>query len=57
MTESDLEHLTDDANRVCQLLVKEWVGYIGHLKKMYPYLFSPAVRKNTFKMIPSVEVK
>lgn len=46
--DSDLTHLTGDARRAYGLLVREWVDYLRHLKRDYPYLFSLAVRTNPF---------
>jgi hypothetical protein len=30
------------------LLVSEWLDYMQHLKRNYPYLFSLAIRTNPF---------
>jgi len=57
LSETELEHLAEDANRVYQMLTLEWMDYIKHLKKTYPYLFSLAVRKNPFKYVLPVEIK
>lgn len=45
---SDYDHLSGDINRVNGLLVVEWLTYMQHLKKHYPYLFSLAMRTNPF---------
>jgi hypothetical protein len=45
---SDLKHLAGDLNRGYYLLVKQWLTYLVHLKKNYPYLYSLAARKNPF---------
>lgn len=45
---TDLQHIAGDINRAYGMLVREWVMYMGHLKKHYPYLFSLAVRTNPF---------
>ena len=45
---SDLKHLAGDFNRGYHLLVEEWLAYLVHLKKNYPYLYSLAARKNPF---------
>jgi hypothetical protein len=45
---SDYNHLSGDINRVNGLLVVEWLTYMQHLKKHYPYLFSLAMRTNPF---------
>ena len=44
----DVEHLKGDLERVYGTLVKQWLGYMHHLKTNYPYLFSLAVRTNPF---------
>jgi hypothetical protein len=56
LTKSDLAHLDGDVNRAFTLLVREWVLYMGHLKKRYPYLFSFALRTNPFDDKAVVEV-
>lgn len=43
---SDLEHLSGDIKRAAVHLLREWVIYMKHLKKDYPYLYSLAVRMN-----------
>ena len=45
---SDYDHLSGDINRVYGLLIVEWITYMRHLKKNYPYLFSLAMRINPF---------
>jgi len=45
---TDLEHLSGDIKRVFRLLVLEWIAYMQHLNKDYPYLFSLAMRTNPF---------
>lgn len=57
LPESDLHHLSGDINRVYRLLVLEWLLYMHHLKKMYPYLFSLSVRTNPFDEKASVVVR
>lgn len=36
----DYAHLSVDLGRTHRLLGQEWFGYMYHLKKEYPYLFS-----------------
>ncbi len=48
MPDSDRAHLRGDAVRAARLLYGQWLGYMFHLKKNYPYLFSLAVRMNPF---------
>ncbi|HPA72530.1 MAG TPA: hypothetical protein PKY31_09685 [Spirochaetota bacterium] len=45
---ADLKHLEGDMRRSYGLIMKEWLSYIEHLKKSYPYIFSLAVRMNPF---------
>jgi voltage-gated potassium channel len=49
LPETDHAHLAGDIKRAYRLLVMEWLGYLGYLKKHYPYLFSLALRTNPFK--------
>jgi hypothetical protein len=48
LPESDFIHLGSDTKRVVSLIVLQWLDYMLHLKKNYPYLFSLAVRTNPF---------
>jgi hypothetical protein len=48
LPESDILHLAGDIKRAYGRLVYEWVIYMRHLKRNYPYLFSHAVRTNPF---------
>jgi len=41
---SDLKHLSGDMVRCYQSLLVEWISYMNHLKKGYPYLFSLSLR-------------
>ena len=50
----DLEHLSIDIKRAYHFLIVEWLYYMNHLKKEYPYLFSLAVRKSPFNENGSV---
>lgn len=50
---SDLQHLCGDAERVYRLLLPQWLDYLQHLSKDYPYLYSLQVRVNPFKTKPS----
>jgi hypothetical protein len=43
---SDIGHLSRDVKRVYHLIVGEWLSYMRHLKKNYPFLFSLAMRIN-----------
>jgi hypothetical protein len=57
LTEADRKHLAGDITRAHRLLMREWLSYMEHLKKEYPYLFSLAVRTNPFDPEASVELK
>jgi hypothetical protein len=52
----DLVHISGDLQRAFVLLVVEWMGYMGHLKEQYPYLFSLAVRTNPFDAGAKAEI-
>jgi hypothetical protein len=57
LPDSDYEHLVGDIKRVYMLLVEEWLDYMRHLQKKYPYLFSLALRTNPFDPDANVVVK
>ncbi|WP_206873082.1 hypothetical protein [Clostridium zeae] len=44
----DLVHLSGDIKRCYKQMIVEWIYYMNHLKKEYPFLYSLAVRKNPF---------
>ena len=44
---TDMDHLSGDIKRAYTLLLREWVTYVQHLKKDYPYLFSLAVTEES----------
>ena len=46
LPDSDLDHLSGDMKRAHTHLLIEWVSYMWHLKRDYPYLYSLAVRMN-----------
>ena len=54
---TDYSHLSVDLTRVYNQLVFEWLEYMQHLKKKYPYLFSLSMRMNPFDTNASVIVK
>ncbi len=45
---TDYEHISIDIRRAYSLLISEWLDYMEHLKREYPYLFSLAIRTNPF---------
>lgn len=54
---ADLDHLAGDIKRAYGILVSQWLSYMKHLHKEYPYLFSLAVRTNPFDVNASIVVK
>jgi len=57
LSPADREHLTGDIFRVYARLTVEWLAYMEHLRKNYPYLFSLALRTNPFDPQASAEIK
>lgn len=57
LPETDYQHLSGDIKRAYQQLIVQWLDYMKHLKRDYPYLFSLAMRTNPFDPDASVEVK
>ena len=57
LPKSDIQHLAGDINRVYGLLTIQWMHYMHHLKKEYPYLFSLAIRLNPFDEHASAVVR
>jgi hypothetical protein len=54
LPQTDISHLKGDLLRAYKLIVHEWLAYMKHLKKDYPYLFSIAIRTNPFN--PEAEI-
>jgi len=54
---SDHDHLAADMKRAYRLLIEEWLEYLWHLKRRYPYLFSLSIRTNPFDRDASVIVR
>jgi hypothetical protein len=48
LPDGDYQHLAVDAQRAYRALTSEWLKYMAHLLKRYPYLFSLALRTNPF---------
>lgn len=46
LPQTDYDHLSGDMMRAFTRLLAEWLSYMQHLQKDYPYLFSLAVRMN-----------
>jgi hypothetical protein len=57
LSKPDGEHIAGDMRRAYGLLIVQWLAYMKHLRKEYPYLFSLAVRTNPFDPDVSVEVE
>jgi hypothetical protein len=55
LSAGDAAHLAGDMKRAYELLITEWLSYMKHLQRDYPYLFSLAVRTNPFDPSASVE--
>jgi len=53
---SDLKHLEGDIKRAYTAITVEWLYYMDHLRRVYPYLFSLAARTNPFDSSASVIV-
>lgn len=56
LPESDHEHISEDIKRAYSQLMLQWLDYVKHLKRDYPYLFSLALRINPFDVNAVVEV-
>ena len=57
LPETDFKHLSLDIHRAYSLILIEWLSYMLHLKREYPYLFSLAVRTNPFDPEASIIVR
>ena len=56
LPDTDVAHLAGDIRRAYSRLLVEWLAYMRHLKRDYPYLFSLAVRTNPLDASASVVV-
>ena len=56
LPKADFAHLASDLERAYGYLLSEWLEYMKHLKRSYPYLFSLAVRTNPFDPNSCVEI-
>lgn len=54
---ADYEHLAGDIQRAYTRTIAEWLKYMEHLQRTYPYLFSLALRTNPFDPDASPEFK
>ena len=57
LPDKDLAHLAADMKRANAFLGVQWLDYMHHLKRAYPYLFSLAMRMNPFDKDASPVVK
>lgn len=57
LTTRDQEHVVIDIERVYKLLFLEWLQYMNHLRKAYPFLYSFSVRTNPFDPNADVEIQ
>jgi len=48
LPDPDLKHLSGDIKRAYAAVAFQWLLYMRHLRKEYPYLFSLAMRTNPF---------
>ncbi|MDD5070569.1 MAG: hypothetical protein PHV17_07540 [Candidatus Omnitrophica bacterium] len=56
LSANDIAHLLIDIKRCYNLLAEEWLNYMRHLNKNYPYLFSLAMRMNPFDKNVTAEI-
>lgn len=57
LTEQDENHIAGDIRRAYVALITQWLAYMRHLKREYPYLFSLALRTNPFDLNATITVK
>jgi hypothetical protein len=57
LPDADYDHISGDIKRAYQQLILQWLNYMQHLKRDYPYLFSLAMRTNPFDAHAAVEIK
>jgi hypothetical protein len=57
LPDADYEHISGDIKRAYQHLILQWLDYMQHLKRDYPYLFSLAMRTNPFDRNTTVEIQ
>lgn len=53
LTSEDYIHLQGDLTRVYKAITIQWVYYLQHLRKYYPYLYNGAIQVNPFIHINS----
>ncbi len=57
LKDKDHAHLMTDIERAQKLLLLEWLIYMNHLRKSYPFLYSFSLRTNPFDPDAEVEIK
>ena len=57
LSQHDYEHLAGDIERAYGLMIAEWLAYMEHLERYYPYLFSLVTRINPFDPSASAEIE
>jgi len=57
LSENDYRHLMSDIERAYKLLLLEWLYYMMHLRKSYPFLYSFYLRTNPFDPNAKVEIQ
>jgi hypothetical protein len=57
LSTQDENHIAGDVRRAYIDLIAQWLAYMRHLKKEYPYLFSLALRMNPFDPNATITVK
>jgi hypothetical protein len=56
LPDADYQHLAGDIRRAYVRIIGEWLEYMEHLQRKYPYLYSLAIRTNPFDPTASPEV-
>ena len=57
LPQADINHLTADIRRVYEHLLREWLEYMVHLVRNYPFLYSFQARVNPPRLDADVTVK
>jgi len=56
LSKADEDHISLDIKRAYVAVLAEWLDYMRHLKKSYPYLYAMAVRTNPFDPDAQAEI-
>jgi len=56
-TETDRQHLEGDIRRAYLKLIEEWLYFMRHLRRDYPYLYSLAIRLNPLNPDARAEIR